>query len=338
MRYIWNLLFLLMSSVAQAAPSPAPPMDFSGDQYIDGRGCVFSRADNGWDLRTDRDGKPVCGFPSSLSARRTDPDAETVLAPLHQPEPPDPAQLLREQLAAELRQGEFVADTRQAEERREPEIPDTGNDLIAEARGILQLRAAIDAKLAGDRNASDLCARLGYVPDPVPQLIPGGDLMAGLCPGQRPASPEARISPGKRLDNVAKPVTPVSPAASRVSAVREARPSIRQEVKRKLRRDAASPMPKPAAKGETTASQQAPLPELIPASARYVQIGEFSDDDSSEQTIRRLSALGYPVARGYRQGAERKSGVILAGPFNDRRSLVAALNMLRSKGYKAIAR
>ncbi|WP_182912728.1 SPOR domain-containing protein [Paracoccus onubensis] len=334
MRYVRGLLFLLIASVAQAAPSPAPPGDFSGDQYIDGAGCVFNRAGGRWIARTDRAGKAVCGFPSSLSARRTDPDAETVLAPLRLPESPDPAQLLREQLAGELRQGEFVTDPRQAEERREPEIPDAGHDLIAEAQARLKLRAAIGAKLASRPADSALCARLGYVPDPVPHPIPGGDVLSGFCRGQRPAVPEAHILPGKRLDREGEIMPRTAPAVRQASVASDTQLPVRRPM-----RDSAAPgKAAPVGKAKPAAPRRDPVPELIPASARYVQIGAFSNDVSSEPAIRHLSALGYPVARAYRQGADRKSRVILAGPFDDRRSLVAALNLLRNKGYRAVAR
>ncbi len=338
MRYVWGLLFLLSASVAQATPSPEPPRDYSGDQYIDGSGCVFNRTGGRWIARTDRDGKAVCGFPSSLSARRTDPDAETVLAPLRQPEPPNPAQLLQEQLAGELRQGEFAADPRQAEERREPEIPDASQGLIAEAQAVLKLRAAIGAKLASRPADSALCARLGYVPDPVARPIPGGDVLSGFCRGQPPATPEAHILPGKRLDRGGEAVSRTAPAARRASVTLDAQPSVRRAVKRPVRDSVAPGKAAPVAKAKPAAPRRDPVPELIPASARYVQIGAFSDDLSSDPAIRHLSALGYPVARAYRQGADRKSRVILAGPFDDRRSLVAALNLLRDKGYRAVAR
>ena len=337
MRYVWGLLVLLISSAAQAGPSPLPPGDFAGNQYIDGQGCVFNRDGERWLPRTDRDGKAICGFPPSLSARRTDPDAETVLPPLHQPEPPDPAQLLRAQLAAELRQGEFVADPRQVEERREPKTADVSHDLMEEARAVLQLRAAIDAKLAGNPTDNGLCARLGYVPDPVSRPIPGGNVLSGLCPGQRPAMLESNILVGKRLDRREDVFTETVSTKRHETGASDVQPKVRR-VGRPEGIGAVSDAATRVVKSNSTEARRAPDPEMIPASARYVQVGAFRDDDSSEPAIRHLSALGYPVARAYRQDADRKLRVILAGPFDDRRLLVAALNTLRSKGYSAVAR
>ena len=48
-------------------PSNPPPRSFSGQQFVDSRGCLFLRAGYGngvnWVARVDRNHKPICGMP-----------------------------------------------------------------------------------------------------------------------------------------------------------------------------------------------------------------------------------------------------------------------------------
>ena len=60
-------------SLAQlGGPSNPPPAGFTGQQFVDARGCVFLRAGYGktinWVPRIDRNRKPLCGFPPTFGA------------------------------------------------------------------------------------------------------------------------------------------------------------------------------------------------------------------------------------------------------------------------------
>lgn len=354
MRNIWSLLFLaVLTGAAQATPSPLPPDSFTGEQYIDGRGCVFNRDGHGWTPRLDNEGKAICGFPPSLSARRTDPDTASVLAPGNPPAPQDPETLLREQLAAGLRQGEFTADPRDPEPRREPEIPLGDGGMSAGIEALARQQEVIRASMTGISTGSDLCARLGYQPDPNPRPILGGDVTQGLCPGMHATEPMKRVITGQRVAEgkiSARQGQYEKPTAGSVKGT-DAEQAVDSGQQAKLSDMAKRPKSragkvaapaggsKPVRDEPVSGNAPAPRPELIPASARYVQIGSFPDDDSAHAAIRKLAAMGVPVARGHERGKDRKHPLILAGPFNDRRSLVAALNMLREAGYAdAVAR
>ncbi len=73
------LATLLSTSLAGAqslasigGPVNLPPAGFTGQQFVDNRGCVFLRAGFGatvnWVPRVSRDHRPLCGFPPSFGA------------------------------------------------------------------------------------------------------------------------------------------------------------------------------------------------------------------------------------------------------------------------------
>lgn len=343
------MLLLLPPAAGQAAPVPHPPLGFGGSQYVDGGGCVWHREGGDWSRRLDKAGVAICGFPPTVSARRTDPDSDRVLAPEFPEPPPSPEDLLAGQLASGLRQGEFLADPRPVEPRRDPGLPAPADPLAGQLSDLARREASLRSALSGGGDSStDLCRLLGYVPDAAPVPVLGGDVTQGMCPGMRAPKPEERITEG-----VGRPVPPAvpgradAPPAPAAPAVLAGTPVAAPARPRPPAAETAATAP--ATSSVVARRAQAPAAlvpdvapagvEMIPATARYVQVGGFRDDETAMVVIRRLSSMGYRVAQKRTRQDEAALRLILAGPFSDRQALVAALNRLRAEGYpKAVPR
>jgi cell division septation protein DedD len=213
--------------------------------------------------------------------------------------PSDAEDVLMEQLTQQLRPGEWAADPQPAEIRHAAPAPVTDpiRTTLEEALAVAPaLRQA-----SGLEVSDDLCSRLGYKPDandgaPIPHAA------LGLCRGMKTGNVKAGTSDKPAVVSP-RPVTKLT------SAVVARRPS------------------------QTLTPLSRPVLEMIPASARYIQVGAFEDGENALIVLRALSGRGYPVAQT--RITERAKGmrVIMAGPFPDRKKLIEALVTLRQTGY-----
>lgn len=294
------LVFLLLAARAMAAPEPPPPAGFQDAQYIDGAGCVFQRQGAVWQQRLDGRGQKICGFPPTMSYRsEVGSDA--------------PVQSVEEQIferfSAELRDGEFVADRHPVEPRKP--LPTSGPSTIQrDIQTRLRNSAALKVQIWGGAD-SRLCALLGYSPDPPSGLRYDRDVTQGLCPGMSVAIPSPRYV--SLAADTPKHVRVVAPAPAAVPRARPEKASVISATERK----------------------QSPTlgPEMIPAHAKYIQVGAFRDSESAMAVARRLLAAGHKVGRIYRWQNGEELQLITVGPFADRQTLVRALAQLRVEGY-----
>lgn len=333
MRVSWVMFWVLALAVrAAAAPEPPPPEGFAGTQYIDGSGCVFLREGDDWVPRTDRQGVPVCGFPPTLSQRGLAPEM-----PAPAP-PPTIEEVLFEKLATGLRDGEFAADPRPIAERQAVAAPAGQSPVERDLQALVSGQDAMRRAMSGGPD-KDLCRLLGYEPDPSGAPVPGRDVTFGLCPGMRAELPGPIITAGARHDAVAlaanAPQEQPGPAADRepVAADAGAKPAATEGTAPSPAKPAA--VTRPAVAAPAAPGRPATAIEMIPASARYVQIGGFTDEADALAVARQLIGIGYEVGLARRQDQAQ----LLVGPFEDRGALVRALNDLRGRGHdKAVAR
>lgn len=329
MRFLGLMVMVLgLPGHVSAAPEPPPPGDYPGAQYIDRSGCVFVREGGGWVPRRDKDDAPVCGFPPSK------PALEQVAAP-----PPSPEAVLTEILAQGLRSGDLVS-----EPAPEPLAQPSPDPAQAELNASLARQIALDDKLRSAMTGTapqGLCARLGYRTGGDATPIVGGDVTQGLCPGMTADSPAPLA-----VATAPKPHTASAAAPERQPVRADPRPAASKPAEPKPVGSAgqqAHVAEKPSSVvvrriAPVQPTKTAPV-EMIPAHARYVQIGTYGDQANALAALRRLSQMGYRTAQRHEQRDDGPHKVILAGPFTDRQALVTALTRLRAQGYpRAVAR
>jgi cell division septation protein DedD len=312
----WMVLVILLPGRVWAMPEPPPPGDFPGAQYIDRSGCVFVRKGEAWEPRTDKQGAPICGFPPSQPALAD----TTQFDP-----PPSPEEALAEVLAQGLKSGDLVTD---ASVTLMAEIaPDPAQAVLdATLQGQIDMDAGLRSAMAGQA-PDGLCARLGYRPAASQTPIIGGDVTQGLCPGMTAPDPKSQIT-GTAAIPAVKTATP-GPSATDTPAPKPVR-----------QRESA---PKPASvvvrRQAAPKDERSTVVEMIPANARYVEIGTYGDPANAMSALRRLTGMGYRTAQRDQKVEDNLGKAILAGPFADRQALVAALARLRANGWpRAMAR
>ena len=69
---------------------------------------------------------------------------------------------------------------------------------------------------------------------------------------------------------------------------------------------------------------------MIPAGARFVQVGMFGDPDNARRAAKRLSSMGLPVSQGQTAVRGRQLQTIMAGPFDSRQVFAAYVGYMRA--------
>ncbi|WP_018000839.1 SPOR domain-containing protein [Paracoccus sp. N5] len=361
MLWMLRVMLVLAPGLALAQdlrPAETPPADFFARQYIDSKGCVFLRGDDGgWQARVSRDGTPICGYPPTLSARGL--DGKPRLRALDPDAGRSRAELLSEALSqtvlTNLRPGELAGDPQPMEK-----LPDLGPEPSpsgpADAlQAVVAAAPALRQEMGGGLKPNlRLCQLLGYDGQPGAAGL-GSDPSQGYCGSLPPAdlsrlsfarpigssagdtpAAEDKTADAKPAAPGAKPAAEKAAAAERIATVpsnprtpRAAKPAA-GPVAVAGKRAAANPQG-PAAKPGKAA---APVVGTIPAGARYVQLGTFADPGNADRAVQRVAGLGYPVLRGKDRVNGREVQFIMAGPFDDREGIVRALNAIRRAGYR----
>lgn len=326
---IWRPLLVIASP---SGPLEYPPEDYAGAQYIDSAGCVYTRQGSVWAPRLDRDGSVICGYPPSLPGHSGGAAIDRADMPMR----------LAVTLAEGLQDGDVLAapDDQLRRQPVETPAPQSGplSGLASAVEAVPAMRtAAADTPGGGGR----LCGMLGY--QDAGAGGSGGDTL-GFCTGGAAALQPRVIREGGsgKPAALAKDEGPQQVAAPRHSDDRPSAEGRKRDVKssEKAQRSAATTgHSEDARKTPTPARKAVDDAEMIPAGARYVQIGRYPVPAEADAAIRRLLDMGYPVVRGRKNEGASGGRLVMAGPFADRRAVVSALSFLRAAGYqRAFAR
>ena len=344
-----------MPGVAQSGPAERPPTSFTGQQYVDSRGCVYLRAGYGgqvqWVPRITASRQPLCGYPPSLGAVNIEvaapaPAPMVAAAPVVVAQPvmpaprlPSPAQPVRVARSQPVVVASAPAVQPQPIKVQPVQVaagPGPGKIGCYKSAPVAMVVA-----LRGGGSAV-VCTRgdgtmNGWRPPVYPQGAPVGAALnlpqlAGyqmngkgqiVIGGNTPALPKRyrtawtddRLNPDRSLGT---------------AQGRAAQDQIwTQEVP--AQQAAALPNAKaaPGAKARTTVSTNT----NAAAGTFYVQVGTFGVPDNARGAAARLSALGLPTAKGNLTKNGKALQIVYAGPFGSQAAAQDALSAARAAGF-----
>ncbi|WP_103332614.1 SPOR domain-containing protein [Pseudotabrizicola formosa] len=349
-------------------PRELPPASFTGQQYVDSRGCVFLRAGlsgrTNWVPRVSRDRAPLCGYPPTFGNNQVAivepapkavplPAAATPAAAAAQAaaNPPPPAMRSMPPKAAApapVRTGPAgqagSKPKRQTAER------------VATTAGTARIGCYTDAPMAERFRLQNggsivLCTRgdgdLSHAR--APRVLAGAAAIApsGYLEGPDPA---AHVGQRQVQRTTAAAEPQVMPKGYRAAFTDDRLNPHRgkgtqqgwaqqdqiwtREVPARLVAENNRAQGQPVAKRKVHASSKSEAAAQHPASGRsFVQVGTFGQPSNADGASSRLARLGLPVARSNISSGGKAMQIVFAGPFGSRAEAQAALAAARRAGF-----
>ncbi len=312
---------MLCASLAAAQPSgfaePAelPPAGFTGQQYVDSRGCVFLRAGlDGrvtWVPRVTADRKQLCTGPVAATEPATVPAAPVNTAPAKAA-----PVVIAKPAATTTRKVRKTAALAPA-----PATPQGLRMACPAGTPFLErlISSSGDSKLYCTRGDGTIDGAT------LPRIIDTGKVVGHLsdvtiaAPSQAlPTIPKGYVSAWKddRLNSARARTTAAGTAAQ----------------DRVWTRD----VPATGVPGNQAVSHvKGPVksPSKVASGGIYVQVGSFAVAGNADGAARRLSSLGLPVARKPGRINGQSVQVVYAGPFASISDAQAALSSARREGF-----
>lgn len=329
---------------AQGVPAEVPPSSYSGDQYVDSRGCVYVRVGFGaateWVPRVGRDRQPVCGFAPTGGGSRAAPDLAatagvTVIgAPAPSPAPtpaptaaPVVAAAPQVRVAAASAPATVVPSAVAAPSGSGcPNLPAahrpyfTGDDVRCGPQAIHPGDQGPIGSQSGLAGGADTARVTG---------TPRSFALSAPPAGYRAAWDDGRLNPYRGLgtaageqqmqqvwtDTVPRRAAPVeiAYASTPVAPIIERAPRARIPV-----------ADRPAA----------PANEVrVGAGHRHVLAGTFQGQAEAVAAYNRLASAGLPARIGQVQQQGATMFVVMAGPYGDPQSLGRAVLQARNAGF-----
>lgn len=354
-------------------PRELPPASFSGQQYVDSRGCVFLRAGLSgrvnWVPRVSRDRQPLCGYPPTFGNNQVviaepgperrpvpqvDVPATTALAaPAAAPSRPvqnvvavPPAAPVKAAPAAVVEQPTIRPALRrsQSPERAPPSATPRKIGCYTDApvaeRFRLQNGGSIVLCTRGDGDIAH--ARAPRVLAGVAAIAPSGYL-EGPDPADRaatrPATGRAAVAAQQGVPKGFRPafdddrLNPDRAKGTRAGWAQQDQVWTR-EVPSRLVADVARGKHTPGGQRRVHASTKSEAaPKPLSPARRFVQVGTFGQPSNAEGASARLAGLGLPVAVSRTARNGKPMQIIFAGPFMSQAEALAALTAAREAGF-----
>ncbi|MFN4100732.1 MAG: SPOR domain-containing protein [Pararhodobacter sp.] len=359
------------SASAQTGRVPAemPPAGYSASQYVDSRGCVFIRAGfNGgvnWVPRYGDDRRPMCGFAPSGAAQVA---AAPVMAPAPGPVTVT-APAVAPVAAAPRTAAPRAAAPRAAAPSPAPVLtggvpysvpPETSRPAVrvqAAPRAVAPQAQVHQAQAGGLDTRWSFYEQTG--PSPCTNYSPHSQMYAVPSPAMpelplrcgpqerhpvdrmREMSPRGGVwepwngSPYPAPNNNVYMLPPTyaprwpEPHLHGASAPQTAPQPAQQQ-------QHAAPRPTVSTMGTTAEIDRRPAPAATSggmSNGQFVQVGTYGVQSNARAAVARLQSGGLPAATGRARSGGSEFQIVLAGPFNSRAELEAALRTARSLGY-----
>ncbi|KPQ07723.1 MAG: Sporulation related domain [Rhodobacteraceae bacterium HLUCCA12] len=334
-------------------PAEMPPADYSERQYVDSRGCVFIRAGFdgrvNWVPRYNDERQPMCGYDPTMATAEAAPQQR---APRERPATEPVAMAAASEPRAE--------PERQAGYRSAPatggvpySVPPERSRPRTQAQGHAQVHQAssqrgLDTRWSFyDRTGPSPCTNLNahsqmyMVPSPSrpdlplrcgPQEQHPADAVREMAPRGNQWEPWDGANPSPTAPNVYQLPPTYAPrwpdAHMQQRDVPQGRPAARAQ-----RVASHGQAPRATVSTMGTAPESAAPRAESPAQGRYVQIGTFGVAANAQNTVARLEGRGLPVATNELNQGGRTLRVVMAGPFDSRADINAALGTARALGF-----
>ncbi len=358
MRFVQVSAALLLSVsiatpvVAQSGPAERPPVSFTGQQYVDSRGCVFLRAGYGgqvqWVPRITASRKPLCGYPPSLGAVTIEVAEAAPAAPVVEAPPvvvaapakaaarlPTASQPVRVAAPAPVVMAPALAPAPAPQVRVAPQVQVAAGPGPGKIGCYKSAPVAMVVPLRGGGTAV-VCTRgdgtmNGWRPPVYPKGAPigaslnlpqvAGYQMNGkgqiVIAGDTPTPPEGYRTAW--TDDRLNPARSLGTAQGRVAQD--------QIWSQKVPAQQVAAAPKTKAKTSVSTNTNAA------AGTFYVQVGTFGVPNNASGAAARLSALGLPTAKGNLTKNGKALQIVYAGPFASQAAAQDALSAARAAGF-----
>ena len=344
-------------------PANLPPAGFTGQQFVDGRGCLFLRAGFGaqvnWVPRVGRDRKPLCGFPPTFGAAtaaavaaNTVPDAPAVVAaPVVAVAPVLRAPVLRAVAPVVVAAAPVVAAPVRATY--------AAADLAGPASGQIQCFSTapkLERVLLRSGGTALVCTTgdgslTGWRSPIFPRNAGVGAALSAQDLAGATLVGTIRTATNTRPATVARAVVPKPPAGYKLAWTDDRLNPLRgqgtaqgqaqqdqvwtRDIPAELVADQPQPRATVARAARVTVSTMSAPQTQQPAAAAasYVQVGTFGQVANADAVKARLAALGLPVSTSKITRSGKVLQIVYAGPFGSTAAAQAALAQTRSAGF-----